>query len=314
MQDVHTTRMSRKQIVEELHKNARKNFPRRRVIMRGINDLLQADLVEMIPFASVNKNYKYLLTVIDTFSKFAWALPLKTKTSTEVTNAMKAVLKTIKSPPKNLQTDDGKEFFNSQFKQLMKNFNINHYSTYSGFKATIVERFNRTLKGKMWKQFSLQGSYKYLDILQPLVNKYNNTIHSTIKMKPRQVTSKNETKLLQTVFNRIKIFKTGKFKVGDNVRISKNRHIFTKGYTPNWTTEIFKIRAIQITNPITYLLEDYQKHDIKGGFYESEIQKVKFPDIYLVEKVLQTKGKNAFVKWLGFDSTHNTWIPQSYII
>lgn len=306
--------MSRKQIVDELHKSARKNFPRRRVIVKGINDLLQADLVEMIPYASVNKNYKYLLTVINVFSKYAWAIPLKTKTATEVTGAMNSILEKLKTPPTNIQTDDGKEFFNNQFKQLMKKYGINHYSTYSGLKASIVERFNRTLKNNMWKQFSMQGSYKFLNILQQLVDKYNNAKHRTIKIKPNQVNEKNERKLLNTVYNRIKMFKKGKFKVGDHVRISKNRKTFEKGYTPNWTTEIFSIRKVQLTNPVTYLLEDYRKQPIKGGFYEFELQRVKYSETYLVEKVLKRRGDTLFVKWLGFGNEHNSWINKKDMI
>jgi len=301
--------MSRKQVVDELHKGARRNFSRRHVVVKGLNDLLQADLVEMIPYAKENKNYKYLLTVINAFSKFAWAVPLKTKTGLEVEEAIKSILSGMKTIPSNIQTDDGKEFFNKDFKHLVKKYGINHYSTYSGLKASIVERFNRTLKNKMWKQFSMQGNYKWLDILKPLVDKYNDTKHSTIKMKPNQVNRKNEKKLLKTVYSRIKIFNGAKFKMGDNVRISKNRHIFEKGYTPNWTTEVFSIRKVQITNPVTYLLEDYQQQPVKGGFYEYELQKVKYPDIYLVEKVLRRKGEKVYVKWLGFPSQHNSWIP-----
>lgn len=306
--------MSREQIVEELHKSARRNFKRRRFIVKGINETLQADLVEMIPYAKVNKNNKYILTVIDVFSKYAWAIPIKKKSGQEVTQALSKILQQLSSPPKNIHTDDGREFFNKDFKQLMEKNKINHYSTYSGMKAMICERWNRTLKNKMWKQFSLQGNYKWLNILQPLVTKYNDTIHRTIKMKPNEVNKRNELEILQTVYNRIKTFKTGKFNIGDYVRISKNRHIFAKGYTSNWTTEIFKIRKVQITNPVTYLLEDYQKNAIKGAFYEKELQKAKFPDIYLVEKVLRRKGNQAYVKWLGFDDSHNSWILKNHII
>lgn len=182
--------MSRQQVVNELHKPARRNYVRRRVIMKGMNDLLQADLVEMIPYAQMNKNYKYLLTIIDTFSKFAWAIPIKTKSAPDVSAALDSVLKTLKYPPKNLQTDDGKEFFNARVKKLMAEYNINHYSTFSGLKASIVERFNRTLKNRMWKQFSMQGTYKWIDMVSGLVANYNNTKHRTIKMKPNQVSKK----------------------------------------------------------------------------------------------------------------------------
>jgi IS30 family transposase len=145
------------QLANELHKPARVNYKRRKVIMKGIDDLWQIDLVEMHEFATKNKNYNYVLTVIDTFSKYAWAIPIKRKTAKIVSAAMETLLRTSKRVPKNVQSDMGKEFYNSDFQDVMKSFKINHYSTYSNLKASICERFNRTLKSIMWKQFTLQG-------------------------------------------------------------------------------------------------------------------------------------------------------------
>ena len=213
--------VNKRDIVNELHKEARKNLARRRVIVKGIDDLWQADLVEMIAYKSYNRGYRYLLTVIDTFSKKAWAEAVKNKTALTVTEAMKNIFNKSKRKPKNLQTDDGKEFFNTHFSQLMQSYQINHYSTYSALKASIIERFNRTLKGMMWKEYSYQGTFKWINIYQDLVDRYNNTYNRTIKMKPNKVNSTNEKHLLDTVFNNIKIFRKPKFKVGDNVCISK---------------------------------------------------------------------------------------------
>lgn len=305
--------MSRRQIVDELHKQARKNFHRRRVIIKGLDDLWQADLVEMGLFANINNNFRYMLTVIDTFSKFAWVAPLKTKSARDVTNAMNHIINQGRIP-KNLQTDHGKEFYNKQFSNLMLKHNINHYSSFSILKASIVERFNRTLKGMMWKQFSLQGTYKWVHMYQDLVDTYNGKKHRTIGIAPKDVNITNENKILKNKFNHRKIFLNGKFKVGDFVRISKYKHFFAKGYTPNWTTEIFKISRIQNTFPVTYILEDYQGNSIQGGFYEYELQMTRFPDIYLVEKILKTRGDKAFVKWLGFSNQHNSWVDKNEIL
>lgn len=302
--------MSKKQLVDELHRAARRRFKRRRIITRGINDLWQADLVEMCDYASVNKTFRYLLTVIDTFSKFAWGIPVKNKTGREVSLAMETIL-SKESSPRNIQTDNGTEFYNSYFQNLMKKYKINHYSTYSTMKASIVERFNRTLKGMMWKEFSLNGSYKWVENIQNLIDKYNHTVHRTIKMKPADVNKDNEKSLLKTAYNRIKIFPKPKFRVGDKVRISKYKHLFEKGYTPNWTTEVFRIHTIKVTNPVTYLLEDYEGNKIKGGFYERELLKTEHPDLYLVEKILKRKGNKLLVKWLGFSNDHNSWINKS---
>jgi Integrase core domain len=306
--------MSRRDIIDELHKPARKNFIRRKVIIKGLNDLFQADLVDMSAFASVNKGYKFLLTVIDCFSKYAWAIPIKDKSGNQVTLAMKSIFLKDNRIPKNLQTDKGKEFYNKDFQNLMKKYTINLYSTYSTLKASIIERFNRTLKNKMYKEFTMNGNYKWLNIIDELLKNYNNTKHSTIKMKPIDVNKSNENRILNTVYNNLKIRGRSKLKLNNYVRISKNKHLFEKGYTPNWTTEIFKIKKIQNTNPVTYILEDFQGNDIKGGFYELELLKVKHPDVYLIEKIVKTKGNKVFVKWLGFSSNFNSWINKSEIV
>lgn len=299
-------------IVSELHRSARKNFRRRHVVIKGLNDSFQIDLVEMIPYHKINRNFKYILVVINIFSKFVWAIPLKNKTGKEVTAAMESILRKLKIPPRNIQSDLGKEFYNKNFQELMQKYNINHYSTYSNLKASIVERVNRTLKNFLWKQFSLQGSYQWINVLQSIVNKYNNRVHRTTHFKPIDVNEKNEKQIFNTAYNRLKCMdpRKAKFGVGDHVRVSKYREAFAKGYTPNWSTEVFKVFKIQYTEPRTFILQDSHNELIKGGFYEYEMQRVKYPDAHLVEKILRTKGAKVLVKWLGFDSTHNSWIPK----
>ena len=193
----------------------------------------------------------------------------------------------------------------------MKKHNINMYSTYSILKASIVERLNRTIKTSIFKNFTINGNQNWTRDLQNLVAKYNDTIHSTIGMKPNRVTIADEKRLLNTVYLETKSVGRSKFKIGEKVRISKYKNLFEKGYTPNWTTEIFTIEKKQLTNPVTYLLVDSQGNSIKGGFYEHELQKTKHPDVFLVEKVLRRKGNKEFVKWLGFDvNNHNSWIDK----
>lgn len=308
---VHPLNIHRKKIIDELHKSPRKNFPRRYVNVKGINDLWQADLVEMQPYAKINKNYKYLLTVINVFSKKAYAKPILNKTASHVTHAMNEILNESSSRPNHLQTDNGTEFHNKMFKDLMKKNEINFYSTYSSLKASVIERFNRTLKNKMWKQFSYQGSYKWLNLLDELIETYNNARHRTIKMAPNAVNNNNEKNILHTIYNRPSIWLKNKFKIGDVVRISKYKSVFDKGYTPNFSTELFKIISVNKKSPVTYLLEDMKNNPIAGQFYEMELQKTKYPDSYLVERVLKKRGARVFVKWLGFPSSENSWINKS---
>ena len=304
----------RRRLVEELHAPARKNFPRRRVIIRGYDDLWQADVVEMRPYSSSNRGYHYILTVIDALTKYAWAVPLKAKGGREAADAIAGIIRESGRCPKNLQTDMGKEFYNADVQKLLKKHDINHYSTYSVLKASIVERFNRTLKNDMWKQFTLNGNYKWIDLLPRLVSNYNARKHRTIGMRPIDVSPAIAEKLLDTVYSHVKIAGPAKFKVGDSVRVSKYKTVFEKGYTPNWTTEVFKIVKVQITNPVTYLLEDYKGKPVVGGFYEYELNRATHPDVYLVEKVLRKKGNKVYVKWLGFDGSHNSWINKNNVI
>lgn len=303
---------SARQVIEELYRSARKNYQRRKVLMYGVNDTYQIDLVEMLPYAKQNKNYKYILTVIDIFSKYSWAIPVKTKSAKDVALAMNKILE-LGHVPRHIHCDQGREFYGFHFKELMNRYNINLYSTHSIMKASIVERFNRTLKTKMWKQLHLNGSYKWIDILPELIHSYNNTRHSTIRMSPKQVFTGNkriEQKLLNTVYNYKIDMKLPKFRSGQHVRISKQKHLFSKSYTASWTGEIFTIYKVLQTSPITYLLKDYNDENIAGSFYEEELQLVKYSDVYLIEKIIKKQGNKLYVKWLGFDDSHNSWIQK----
>lgn len=307
--------MSKADVVNEIHKNARLNFPRRHVIMKDIDDLWQADLIDMQSISKENKKYKFILAVIDTFSKYAWAFPLKSKTKDSVGNSFKILLVSGRVP-KNLQTDNGTEFYNNIFQNLMKSYNINHYSTFSTKKASIVERFIRTLKSKLYKEFSLKGNYNWIDsTLNNVIYEYNHTYHRTIDEIPANVDNTNKKHILQRYFSLVKtISLKSKFKEGDYVRISKYKGTFEKGYTPNWSTEIFKVRKKQNTTPITYLIEDaIRGQPILGAFYAQELQKTKNPHMYLVEKILRRKGNKVLVKWLGLPSSENSWIDKSNI-
>ena len=308
-----TTRSPKEDLVHELHRPARKIYTRRRVIVKGIGDLWQADLAEFQLYARENKGYKYILIVIDCFSKYLWTRAIKNKTGEEVTKAFNDIFSRGKIP-QNLQTDNGTEFYNHSFRDLMKKYNINHYSTFSTMKASIAERVIRTLKEKLYRMFSLNGNYKYYTQLEAVTADYNNTKHRTIGMQPSQVNKHNERVLLDTVYSHLKIVDKQKFRVGDIVRISRQKVMFEKGYTPNWSTELFKIVKAKISSPTVYYLKDFNGQDIQGTFYEEELQKTKYEDLYLVEKVLKRKGTMVYVKWLGLNKKFNSWINKSDVL
>ena len=300
------------------HTSLRKKFPTRRVFVSGIDSQFQADIVEMIPFAKSNDGFKYLLTCIDVFSKYAFAIPMKNKTAEETVRVLEKIFKERK--PQKLQTDKGKEFYNSKVQQLFNKYNIHHFSTNSNFKASVVERFNRTLKEKMWRYFSQVGNNRYIDIIDDLVFNYNNSYHNSIKMKPIVASEKqNENIVRNNLYGDAKIeMKKSKFKVGDKVRISKWKSVFSKGYMQNYTTELFTISKVLNTSPITYKIKDWNDEEIEGIFYEPELVKYdKQDEQYEVEKILKTRtmngNKELLILWRGFPKSMASWIPAKYL-
>ena len=300
------------ELANELHKPIRRNFTRRRVIVNNIDEIWAADLVEMQQFSKWNKGNRYLLTTIDVFSKYGWIVPLKDKKGETITKAFQSIFKEGRKP-KYLWTDKGSEFYNKHFEDLLNKHNITLYSTENEEKSSVVERWNRTIKNKMWKRFTAQGNTMYLDILPKILKQYNNTKHSSIKMTPTEASKKkNEGTVYFNLFGNLKqLSSLPKFQVGEKVRISKyKRKLFDRGYTENWSEEVFIIDKIQYTNPITYKLKDLNNEEIKGSFYEPELLKAK-QEIFRIDKVIRRdyKKKQALVKWKGYNDTFNSWIP-----
>ena len=172
----------------------------------------------------------------------------------------------------------------------MKINKIEMYSTYNEGKSVVADRLIRTLKNKIFKHMSAISKNFYFDVLDDIVNKYNNTVHRTIKMKPIDFTGVSYTDYNED-FNK----KDPKFKVGDHVRISKYKSIFAKGYTPNWSEEVFLVSKIKNTVPLTYVVSDLNSEKITGSFYEKELQKTS-QENFKIEKVLKRKGDKLYVK------------------
>ena len=167
--------MTKRQVVEEIHLPSRKNFERRKYSMRGISETLQADLIDMQAFSKGNRGYRYILIVIDVFSKKLYAEPLRDKTAKSVADAMEIIIKKVGQRIRNIQSDDGKEFINNTMKQLLAKYNINHYSTYSIKKASIVERSILTIKRYLYKLMTFQGKNVWYKNLKKIIDTYNNT-------------------------------------------------------------------------------------------------------------------------------------------
>ena len=269
------------ELAEELHKPVRRKFQRRRVVVGGVDETWAADLVDMSAFSRDNKGYKFLLSIIDVFSKYGWLIPLKDKKGNTVRDALGSVFK--ERTPNKLWTDKGTEFYNKEVKQLLQKHGIELYSTENEEKSSVVERWNRTMKEKMFKYFSANSTRTYLPVLDDFVRQYNTTKHRSIKMTPTSASLKeHENKVYWNLYGSIPPMQPPRFRVGDKVRITKKKGTFEKGYTPRWTEEVFEVSQVLPTKPPTYRLKDFNGEEIHGSFYEQEIQKTD-QDVYRIE-------------------------------
>ncbi len=303
-----------------LHKPVRYHFPRRKVIVGGIDHQWQADLVDVSRLSKYNKGFKFLLTCIDVLSKYAWVVPLKDKTGQSLVAAFKLILKTGRQPFA-LQTDKGTEFTNRVVQKFLREHHVSFFTTENeDIKASIAERFNRTLKTKMWKYFTRHDTLVYHDVLQDLVWSYNHTYHHSIKRSPASVTPQNQEEVWQQLYGATADKSIPcKFHVGDRVRISKAKRTFKKGYLPNWTREVFTVIKCHPGNPPVYALEDDQGEVLQGTFYAQELQKVTITTdkLYKIEAILdqRKRGRDVqyLVKWEGYPDSFNSWIHKSEV-
>ena len=194
----------------------------------SFKDIWGVDLADVQSLSKFNKGFKYLLCAIDLFSKYAWIIPLKDKKGTSVVNAFKTIVSKRQRKPNKIWVDQSSEFYNQSFKDFLKINNTEMYSTFNEGKSFVAERFIRTLKNNIFKHMTAISKNVYIDVLNDIANKYNTTIHRTIKMKPVDVKGDSYVEYNEE-FN----IKGPKFKVNDHVRISKYKNIFAKGYVPN---------------------------------------------------------------------------------
>lgn len=306
-----------------LHKPARKSFARRKFITSGINQLWQADLADMVNVAKGNDNHKYILMVIDVFSKKLHSEPIKNKSAESVTDAFRKILSTQSDPPSNLQTDEGKEFFNRTFKALMLENKINHYHTYNReTKASVIERAIRTIKQRIYRYFTHSNTSRYVDILPDIVSSYNNSKHNTLGIAPNQVNQQNQEVVWQTIYTKddpLTLNKKSHLLPGQRVRISKYSTVFAKSYLPVWSEEIFYIHSVKETTPIVYTLSDDNDDLLQGTFYREELQPVTVKDnVYKIEKIVSTRkvgGKTQhLIRWSGYSSDFDSWIDKKDMI
>jgi L-rhamnose mutarotase len=307
-----------------LHKPLRRKFTTRKYLTSGPDELWQMDLMEMIPYATINAGNRYILTCIDVFSRFARAIAVKSKDAKTVADAVKKIM--VKSPiPRHVQTDLGKEFYNKIVQDLFRKLKINHYTVHSQFKAAVVERFNRTLRERLNRYFTYQRNKKWLAVLPKIVDAYNHASHRSLKGK-RPIDVYTDHNLDDWVAQQPTKTKISQklLQVGSLVRISRisTSSPFRKNFDQNWSEEIFRIASVETSNkPVMYTLKDvFNDEIVQGKFYKEELQDVgdTLPSVYRIEKVIATKGKGAhkqyLVKWYGHDKSRNSWITKDQFV
>ncbi len=307
-----------KDLSVELRKPVRHKIPTRSVYAAAKDTTWALDLADMSHWKEENDGATFILTCVDVFTRWAAARALRSKNATSVLNALKDIVRESKRQPKKLWTDEGREFLNSEMKQWRDEHGIIIYHTYGPHKASIVEAFNKTLKTMMWKKLTAMNSHRWLSILQGLIAEYNARPHRTIKMSPDEASMKPEA-VGKVWKDKLELEQKKKpkvaLKVGDVVRVSRVKGTWEKGYDQNWTRAEYTISRIDATsNPVMYYLTAYSGEPVAGSWYTEELQKVKHPGTYLVEKILQRKGDQVLVRWLGWGEEYDSWEPAAGMV
>lgn len=308
-----------------------RRFPRNPVISTRHGEVAQADLIDVSRYAKSNRNPKFILTLIGVFSKYAYAIPLKTKSAAQIHDALESIFDGGGGyRPGRLQTDEGKEFTNRKVQHLLKDYLIKFYlATNERIKCAVVERFQRTLMTKLHKYFTSKGTVKFIDILPDLVNSYNNTYHRSIRMTPHEASQPtNNAYIFRNLYgfsNLRAMIRSRQLQPrrltssGDHVRIPQQKNVFGKGYRQNFTDAIYTVvnrNDLQPGKRPVYKIKTYDGDKVRGTFYPEELQTVPGNDVYRVQVLryrYRGKRRQALVKYYNFPDQAPEWIPTSQL-
>lgn len=282
----------------------------------------------MDKYKEYNKGYKNFLLVIDTCSRFAFTRALKNNTGKDIKLAFQSIFDSSNRAPMKVRSDQGKEFNNAVVKKMFQEKNIDYFTTQNTeIKAHFAERCIKTIKTKLVKYMHNSNTFKSVDKLNDITNSYNNTIHRSIRMNPASVTSKDEIKIWKLLYenNDDKYFSkpptTFKYLINAVVRISSIKKTFEQEYDIRWSAELFIIADRHVKEGISiYSIKDFNNEMITGEFYEEELQKTFINDdtTYKIERIIKKRKRNGkkeiFLKWMGYNSSFNCWIPEDNIV
>ena len=307
-----------------LHKPVIHRYPTHHIIVGSPNDLHQADLVDMgRNSAKYNDGVVFLLTVIDCFTRMAFVQPLKSKKGPDIILALEMIYRN-RDTPTTFVTDSGKEFVGHVTQKWFKDHNVQFAPAHGMHKAQFIEHFNKTLKSYLSRYMTLHNSLRYIDVLQDIVYGYNTRYHSSTGYKPVDINARNAKEVFLKMYGSpkewFKALPKAKYNIGDKVRITRAKGAFEKGYEETYTREIFTVDKVLETDPREYKLKSLTGEEIEGRFYEKEMVKVVMneDDLFQIEKVLKkrtvTGVKQVYVKWKGWDKSHNQWIDAEGLV
>jgi hypothetical protein len=298
-----------------LFKTAKRKFTKEKTRVNGIDDSWQIDLLDVSNIKSkiFKQNYTFLFVCIDVFSRFAWVQPMKNKSSSESARCFEIILKSGRKP-NYIYSDSGNEF-KGKFKNLLIKNKINQVFTKSLHKAALAERLNLELRDRFEKLFEFSKKKNYIDSLQNIVKSYNNEIHSAIGTSPSKVNKKNEKiiyeKLYGNEFSKDQLIYFI-FKKGDYVRKIIDKNLFEKGYTANWSKDIFIIHALVPTIPPKYSIKNLENKIEINNFYQEELQKIEFKKFpFDTIRILKEKEEKVLVQKLNSLKDEKKWVSKS---
>ena len=314
----------KEQLAVEMTRNVRRRVPRRRMFAEKADSNWSIDLMDLTKRCqSVNRNYRYALIAVDIFSRFVRGEPMKLKNATACTEAFKAILDRSKpAKPRLLIADQGGEFWNRKFRELLDEHDIVLYATYQDVKASNCERAIRSLRRLLRKRMIHTNSTVWYNELQPIIDEYNDRRHRVIKMTPREaLLDKNHAAVYRTQFpdsfKEQMPAKLPKFLVGQKVRISIKKGPFSKESNTGWSEAVYEIRKYLPNNPQSYLLKDLLGVPIDGAFYEGQLQATD-QSMYRIDKVIRRRktklGKRqSLVSWHGYGPEFSSWVDDDEI-
>ena len=264
------TQKNIKIFINEIYsKPPKKYYPTNKTDVYYIDDIWSLDILDLKDYGPENnRGYRYVLVTIDNFSKFGWTIPLKNKNAQTIKDSFENILINSKRKPNLVESDRGKEFYNNTFQDFLNKNNIKLYSRNSSYGAVFAERFNRTIRGLLKRPVFEKGESNWIDVLPTITKQYNNRIHSSTKLSPKDASlKKNEGFVFENLLDKRKKIKP-KYQINDLVRVADLKKTFSKGDTTNWSYKLYKITEI-----INDTIPSYKIDNLKERYNESLLKK-----------------------------------------